>query len=154
MIGEGDQALDFALPDESGRVVTLADYRGRWLVLYFYPKDDTSGCTKEAISFSGLAGEFAALNAAIAGVSPDSVKSHGKFRDKHDLSVTLLSDEEKSLIQAYGLWVEKKLYGRSYMGVDRSTFLIDPEGRIAKIWRGVKVPGHAEAVLEELRSRV
>ncbi len=151
MVGEGDKAPDFSLPDETGAIRTLGDFKGRYLVLYFYPKDDTSGCTKEAVGFTGLKGEFDALNADVVGVSPDSVKSHGKFREKHKLDVTLLADEEKSAIQAYGVWAEKKMYGKSYMGVERSTFLIDPKGKIAKVWRGVKVPGHAEAVLDALR---
>lgn len=151
MIGEGDKAPDFSLPDETGAIRTLGDFKGRYLVLYFYPKDDTSGCTKEAVGFTGLKAEFDALNADVVGVSPDSVKSHEKFRDKHKLDVTLLADEEKSAIQAYGVWAEKKMYGKSYMGVERSTFLIDPKGKIAKVWRGVKVPGHAEAVLDALR---
>jgi peroxiredoxin Q/BCP len=151
MVGEGDKAPGFSLPDESGELVSLGDYSGKYLVLYFYPKDDTSGCTKEAVTFTELKGEFEAANAAIAGVSPDSVKSHGKFKDKHKLGITLLADEEKAAIQAYGVWAEKKMYGKSYMGVERSTFLIGPDGRILQVWRGVKVPGHAEAVLNALK---
>src|SRR5579883_2618633 len=127
MLNEGDKAVDFSLPDASNSPVKLSDFNGRYVVLYFYPKDDTSGCTKEAIDFSTLHGEFEKLNAVVIGVSPDSVKSHAKFRDKHSLGVTLLADEEKSAIQAYGVWAEKKMYGKSYMGVDRSTFLIGPE---------------------------
>lgn len=152
MIGEGDAAPDFSLPDAAGKTVKLSDFSGKYLVLYFYPKDDTSGCTKEALNFSELTGEFEALNAQVVGVSPDSVKSHGKFRDKHGLGITLLADEGKSAIEAYGVWAEKKMYGKAYMGVDRSTFLIGPDGKILKAWRGVKVPGHAEAVLDAVKA--
>ncbi len=151
MLTEGDPAPDFVLPDASGKENRLSDLKGRFVVLYFYPKDDTTGCTKEAINFTELKTEFDGLNATIIGVSPDTAKSHAKFSEKHALGITLLSDREKSVIRAYGAWVEKKMYGRSYMGVDRSTFLIGPDGRIVKIWRGVKVPGHAAAVLEALK---
>jgi peroxiredoxin Q/BCP len=153
MVGEGDEAPQFALPDAAGEIVRLSDFKGRWLVLYFYPKDDTSGCTKEALGFDALSSEFKANKAEVAGVSPDSVASHEKFRGKHGLGVTLLADEKREAIEAYGVWAEKKMYGRTYMGVDRSTFLIGPGGRIAKAWRGVKVPGHAEAVLEAVKER-
>lgn len=153
MIGAGDKAPDFSLPNEAGETVSLGDYQGKFVVLYFYPKDDTTGCTKEAAGFTEMKGEFDALNAEILGVSPDAAKSHAKFKAKYDLGITLLSDEEKSAIQAYGAWGEKKMYGKTYMGVDRSTFLIDPEGQIVKAWRGVKVPGHVQAVLEALKAQ-
>ena len=122
------------------------------MVLYFYPKDDTSGCTKEAIAFSGLLDAFKAANTVVVGMSPDSATKHDKFKAKHDLTVTLVADEEKETLQAYGVWVEKSMYGRKYMGVERSTFLIDKDGTIAEVWRKVKVPGHAEAVLEAAKT--
>jgi len=143
----GDAAPDFTLPRDGGGVVSLADFKGKALVLYFYPKDDTSGCTAEAIDFNKLAGDFASSNAAVVGVSPDPVKAHDKFRDKYELAFPLLADETKKVLEAYGVWVEKSMYGRKYMGVERSTFLIAADGRIARIWRKVKVPGHAQEVL-------
>jgi peroxiredoxin Q/BCP len=151
MLNKGDIVPQFALPDADGNEVRLSDLNGRYAVLYFYPKDDTSGCTKEALDFNQLKGDFEALGARIAGVSPDSVKSHVKFAAKHGLAITLLSDEQKAVIQAFGVWVEKKMYGKAYMGVDRSTFLIGPDGKIVEAWHGVKVPGHAAAVLKALR---
>jgi thioredoxin-dependent peroxiredoxin len=153
MLKDGDKAPDFALPDGDGKIRKLSSLEGRYKVVYFYPKDDTSGCTKEAQNFTELKEEFDAVNAEVIGISPDSAKSHAKFRDKHTLQVTLLADEEKAAISAYGVWVEKKMYGKAYMGVERSTFLIAPDGKIAQSWRGVKVPGHAAAVLEALKSR-
>jgi thioredoxin-dependent peroxiredoxin len=147
-LSAGDQAPDFSLPDHSGRTVTLGDYAGKALVLYFYPEDDTSGCTAEAIAFNGKAKDFAKAGAAILGVSPDPVKSHAKFREKHALEIPLAADETKEMLEAYGVWAEKSMYGRKYMGVERTTFLIDAQGRIAKIWTKVKVPGHAEEVLQ------
>jgi peroxiredoxin Q/BCP len=151
MLNKGDIVAGFALPDADGNEVRLSDLEGQYAVIYFYPKDDTSGCTKEALDFNQLKGDFEALGARIAGVSPDSVKSHAKFAAKHGLEITLLSDEQKSVIQAFGVWVEKKMYGKAYMGVDRSTFLIGPDGKIVEAWRGVKVPGHAAAVLKALK---
>jgi peroxiredoxin Q/BCP len=148
----GDMAPDFALPTDSGTTLTRDGFAGRKLVLYFYPKDDTSGCTREAQDFTALAGEFAAAGAAVLGVSKDSVASHGKFRAKYDLAIELGSDEASGVAEAYGAWVEKSMYGRKYMGIDRSTFLIGPDGRIARIWRKVKVPGHAAEVLEAVRA--
>ena len=153
MLNQGDKAPDFALPDAEGKVWKLSDQKGHYTVVYFYPKDDTSGCTKEAQNFSELKDEFAKLKAEIIGISPDSSKSHTKFRDKYELQVTLLSDEEKSAIQAYGVWAEKKMYGKTYMGVERSTFLVGPDGTIVHAWKGVKVPGHAAAVLEALKTQ-
>ena len=149
---EGSKAPDFSLPTDGGETVSLATFTGKPLVLYFYPKDDTSGCTKEAIAFTGLAAEFDAIGAKVLGVSPDSVQKHAKFRAKHDLGVMLGADEEKQTLETYGVWVEKSMYGRKYMGVERSTFLIDGTGVIRKAWRKVKVPGHAEAVLEAAKA--
>lgn len=145
--GVGDPAPDFALPTDGGGHARLADYKGRAVILYFYPKDDTSGCTAEAIAFSGLKAKFDAAGAAVVGVSPDSAASHVKFKKKHGLAIELAADPERAAIDAYGVWKEKSMYGRKYFGVERATFLIDREGRIARIWRKVKVPGHAEEVL-------
>jgi peroxiredoxin Q/BCP len=144
-------APDFTLPKDGGGTVSLKDLQGRMAVLFFYPKDDTTGCTLEAKDFSDRAAAFAGLGAEVAGISPDSLKSHGKFKEKHQLAVTLLSDETKQMLQAYGLWVEKSMYGRKYMGVERTTLLLDPSGKIAQMWEKVKVPGHAEEVLEAAR---
>jgi len=152
MVSEGAKAPGFELPRDGGGNVSLDEFKGQPVVLYFYPKDDTSGCTKEAVNFSAMADDFAAAGAQIIGVSPDPVKSHDKFKAKHDLKVTLASDEEKTVLEAYGVWAEKKMYGKTYMGVERSTFLIDKDGKIAKAWRKVKVPGHAEAVLEAVKA--
>ncbi len=148
----GEPAPDFSLPDDSGGRVGLEDYAGGKLVLYFYPKDDTSGCTKEAIAFSGLLPEFEKAGAKVLGVSPDKPAAHAKFKGKHALELRLGADEAKETLQAYGVWVEKSMYGRVYMGVERATFLIGRDGRIAKVWRKVKVAGHAEAVLEAARA--
>ncbi|ACB93671.1 thioredoxin-dependent thiol peroxidase [Beijerinckia indica] len=148
----GDTAPEFHLPDDRGGTLSLADFAGKKLVLYFYPKDDTSGCTKEAIDLNGLKGDFDKAGTNILGVSPDSVASHVKFKTKHKLDLALGSDETKAMLETYGVWVEKSMYGRKYMGVERTTFLIGPDGKIAKIWRKVKVPGHAEAVLEAARA--
>lgn len=147
-LSEGDHAPDFNLPTDASGTVSLSSFAGKPVVLYFYPKDDTPGCTKEAVTFSELMPRFAKRGIQIIGVSPDSVASHMKFRNKHDLGVALGSDEDKSVCQSYGVWVEKSMYGKTYMGVERATFLIGPDGKIARIWRKVKVPGHAEAVLE------
>lgn len=149
-VSEGGKAPDFTLETADGRV-SLADFAGKTLVLYFYPKDDTSGCTKEAQAFSALAGEFAAAGATVLGASKDSLAAHKKFTAKYGLTIPLGSDPDGVVIEAYGSWVEKSMYGRSYMGIDRSTFLIR-NGKIEKIWRKVKVPGHAEAVLEAVRA--
>lgn len=148
---DGDKAPDFTLESEDGPV-SLSDYAGKPLVLYFYPKDDTSGCTKQAIGFSERKAEFDAIGAAILGVSPDPVKSHAKFRDKHDLTIRLGADPDKATLQAYDVWKEKSMYGRKYMGVERSTFLIDGDGVIRQSWRKVKVPGHVDAVLDAVKA--
>jgi peroxiredoxin Q/BCP len=147
MVQDGDRAPDFVLPTDSGENVKLSQLKGKPVVLYFYPKDDTSGCTVEAKDFSSLAAAFHKAGTQVIGVSPDSVESHVKFRKKHDLSVRLAADQEKVVANAYGVWVEKSMYGRKYMGVERSTFLIDKAGRIARSWRKVKVAGHAAEVL-------
>lgn len=147
----GDVAPDFTLPRDGGGTIRLSDFRGRSLVVYFYPKDDTSGCTSEAKDFTALAADFDRAGAAIVGISPDPVKKHDRFVAKYDLSIPLAADEERQAIEAYGVWQEKSLYGRRYMGVERSTFLIDPEGKIARIWPKVKVKGHAEDVLAAVR---
>lgn len=149
---KGDLAPDFALPAAGGGEIRLTAYRGRAVVLYFYPKDDTSGCTAEAIDFTRLKPEFDRYGAVLVGMSPDSVKKHDKFRAKHGLAVELVADETKETLAAWGVWVEKSMYGRKYMGVERTTVLIAPDGRIAEIWRKVSVPGHADEVLAALRA--
>lgn len=143
----GGAAPDFELAGADGPV-RLADFKGKALVLYFYPKDDTTGCTREAQDFTTLAPEFAKAGAAVLGVSKDSVASHAKFTAKHGLGIPLGSDPEGVVIERYGSWVEKSLYGRKYMGIDRSTFLIDKAGKVARVWRKVKTPGHAAEVLK------
>ncbi|MGB7975156.1 MAG: peroxiredoxin [Roseiarcus sp.] len=144
---EGDIAPTFELPTDGGGRTHLQDLKGKPVVIYFYPKDDTSGCTAEAIAFNALRVKFAAAGATVIGVSPDSAASHDKFKRKHNLEIALAADPERSAIQVYGVWKEKSMYGRKYFGVERSTFLIDRNGRIARIWRKVKVPGHADEVL-------
>jgi peroxiredoxin Q/BCP len=151
-IKDGDAAPDFALPDADDEAVKLSDLRGGTVVVYFYPKDDTEGCTAEAKDFTCLADDFKRAKATLVGISPDSTASHRKFRDKFDLGVRLLSDEGHSVADAYGVWVEKSMYGRTFMGVERATFLIDKSGRIARSWRKVRVPGHAQDVLEAVQS--
>ncbi len=147
----GNKAPDFKLPDATGDIVSLKDYKEKWLVLYFYPKDNTSGCTTEAIDFTGTLPEFKKLGASVIGVSPDSCKSHQKFIEKHDLAVTLLSDEEKTVMEKYGVWQLKKMYGKDYFGVVRTTLLIGPDGKIKHIWNNVKVAGHVQDVLNKLK---
>lgn len=151
-LGRGDKAPNFELPDDRQKLRTLKSYAGKKLVLYFYPKDDTSGCTKEALDFSALKPDFDKLGVAILGISPDSPDSHGKFKDKHKLTLDLASDPTKRMLEAYGVWAEKSMYGRKFMGVERTTFLIGPDGKIVEIWSKVRVPGHAEAVLEAARA--
>ncbi|CAM5406948.1 peroxiredoxin Q/BCP [Aquamicrobium terrae] len=148
----GDPAPDFHLPRDGGGALALSGLAGRPVVLYFYPADDTPSCTAEALDFSRLKPDFEKAGAAVIGLSPDSTRKHDKFKAKHGLGVDLVADEEREAIEAYGLWVEKKLYGRTYMGVERATFLIGADGRIVRIWRKVKVKGHAEAVLEAVHA--
>ena len=152
MVHEGDEAPDFELLTESGEKLKLSRLKTQPVVLYFYPKDDTSGCTLEAKDFSRLAPDFRKAGVEVIGLSPDSVESHRKFSNKYGLAVRLAADEDKAVATAYGVWVEKSMYGRKYMGVERSTFLIDKSGRIAQSWRKVKVPGHAEEVLAAARA--
>jgi peroxiredoxin Q/BCP len=146
-VDAGQPVPDFTLPRDGGGTLGPKDFRGRKLVLYFYPKDDTAGCTTEALGFTARLADFEAANTAVLGISKDSVKSHDKFRDKHKLAVPLLSDEDGSVVEAFGTWVEKSMYGRKYMGIERSTFLVGPDGTVAQVWRNVKVPGHVEQVL-------
>ena len=148
----GDLAPGFTLPRDGGGTVSLAEMRGSPVVLYFYPKDDTSGCTTEALAFTALADEFSKAGAKVIGLSPDAVKSHDKFVAKHGLSVILASDEEKSVLSAYGVWKEKSMYGKTYMGVERTTVLIDGKGVVREIWPKVKVAGHARAVLDAVKA--
>ncbi len=151
---EGKRAPDFSLPSDDGKTYSLSDFQGKWLVLYFYPRDNTSGCTTEAKEFSELLEEFRRLGAEVVGVSPQGPESHAKFRQKHGLKVLLLSDENREVIKAYGAWGVKKRYGKEHEGVIRSTFLIDPQGVIRKAWRNVRAKGHAAKVLEALKSLV
>ncbi|MFZ9013717.1 MAG: thioredoxin-dependent thiol peroxidase [Alphaproteobacteria bacterium] len=152
MLDVGDVAPDFTLPTDGGGEMTLSSMRGKKVVLYFYPKDDTSGCTKEAYDFREKISEFEKAGAVVLGMSPDGVKKHDKFKAKYDLPFSLIADEEKTALQAYGVWVEKSMYGRKYMGVERTTFLIDADGSIQSVWRKVKVPGHVDAVLDEVQA--
>jgi peroxiredoxin Q/BCP len=152
MAEAGQKAPDFDLPTDGGGTIKLSRLKGSPVVVYFYPKDDTSGCTKEAQAFTALAEDFAKAGVRVIGISPDSVASHAKFRAKYGLGIDLAADEARQAIEAYGVWVEKSMYGKKYMGVDRSTFLIDAKGRIAKAWRKVKVPGHAEEVMEAAKA--
>jgi peroxiredoxin Q/BCP len=148
----GDLAPQFDLPRDGGGTLSLAALSGKPVVLYFYPQDDTTSCTQEAISFSQLKPEFEKAGAVVIGLSPDSMKKHDKFKSKYSLTIDLAADEERKAIEAYHLWVEKSMYGRKYMGVERATFLIGSDGRIARIWRKVRVKGHAEEVLEAVRA--
>ncbi len=148
----GDKAPDFTLPRNGGGEINLASLQGKAVVLYFYPKDDTSGCTVQALDFSAMGADFEAANAVVIGISPDSVKSHDKFAAKHALTVMLASDEEKTVLETYGVWKEKSMYGKKYMGVERTTYLIAPDGKIAKVWNKVKPAGHAQIVLEAIRA--
>jgi peroxiredoxin Q/BCP len=151
-LASGDKAPDFTLPRDGGGSVSLRDFKGKKLVVYFYPKADTSGCTKEAIAFSALKSAFAKAGTVVLGVSADPVAALDAFKAKHALTIGLASDETRKMLDAYGVWGEKSMYGRRYMGISRTTFLIGPDGRIAQVWSKVKVPGHAEAVLEAART--
>lgn len=148
----GDTAPDFTLPRDGGSSVTLSALRPNRVVVYFYPKDDTSGCTIEAKDFTSLAAEFAAAGVTVIGISKDSVKAHDKFVAKHDLGIILASDEEGTTCEDYGVWGEKQMYGKTYMGIERATFLIGADGKIAQVWRKVKAKGHAEAVLDVVKA--
>lgn len=148
---EGDVAPDFTLPTDGGDSISLSALKGKPVVLYFYPKDDTPGCTKEACGFRDAQADFSSIGATVIGVSKDSVAKHDKFKAKYELNFPLAADEDGTVCEAYGTWVEKSMYGRKYMGIDRATFLIDADGKLAKIWRKVKVPGHVEAVLAALK---
>jgi peroxiredoxin Q/BCP len=152
MAENGGKAPDFTLPDAAGNAVRLSSLMGSPVVVYFYPKDDTDGCTAEAKDFTCLIDAFKSAGADVLGISPDSPESHRQFQDKYGLGVRLLSDQSHAAAEAFGVWVEKSMYGRTFMGVERSTFLIDPEGKIVKSWRRVKVPGHAEEVLQAVRA--
>ena len=151
MLEVGKKAPDFSLLNQDEKKISLKDYVGQKVVLYFYPKDDTSGCTKEACSFSDDLPKFSKVDAVILGVSPDSVKSHKKFSEKYKLKFDLLADDEKNVVEKYGVWKEKSMYGRKYMGVERTTFIIDEKGKIKKIFNKVKVDGHNKEVLEALK---
>ncbi len=148
----GQPAPAFTLPRDGGGEVSLSDFSSQKVVVYFYPKDDTPGCTKEAISFTEAAEEFSALGVTVLGISKDTVAKHEKFRDKHALSVILLSDAESDTCEKFGVWVEKNMYGKTYMGIERATFLIDENGNVAHSWRKVKVPGHVAEVLQTIRA--
>ena len=148
----GDTAPDFSLPRDGGETVSLSDLKGKKVVLFFYPKDDTPGCTKEAIGFTEALAQFEAAGAVVIGASKDTVAKHEKFVAKHDLKVPLISDGEGDLCESYGVWVEKQMYGKTYMGIERATYLIDVDGKIAQVWRKVKVPGHVDAVLEAVQA--
>lgn len=147
-IEAGTEAPDFTLPTDGGGSITLSALRGKPVVVYFYPKDDTSGCTKEACGFRDLFPDFSQVDAVIIGISKDGVASHDKFKAKYELPFTLAADTETAVAAAYGVWVEKSMYGRKYMGMDRATFVIDREGKVAKLWRKVKIPGHVDDVLK------
>jgi thioredoxin-dependent peroxiredoxin len=152
MLSEGDAAPNPSFTTAAGTLASIAEFKGKKLVLYFYPKDDTTGCTKEAQEFTSLASDLAKAGAEIVGISKDSVKSHAKFIGKYDLKVALGSDEDGAVCEAFGVWVEKSMYGKKYMGIERSTFLIGADGKIARIWRKVKVAGHAADVLEAAKA--
>ena len=152
MLNEGDPVPDVKLQGMEGQAISPADFSGQKLVIYFYPKDDTSGCTREAQDFTALAGEFEKAGTWVLGVSKDDAARHRKFIDKYELKVPLATDSDGSVCEAFGTWVQKSMYGRKYMGIDRATFLIDRDGVVKRVWRKVKVPGHAEEVLEAARA--
>ncbi|MCP3389938.1 peroxiredoxin [Bradyrhizobium sp. CCGB12] len=151
-LAEGQKAPAFRLPRDGGDVVTLADYAGQKLVLFFYPRADTPGCTREAIDFTRLADAFAAAGTAVLGISADPLKAQEKFRDKHKLGVPLMSDETHEMLEAYGAWGEKSMYGKSFLGILRTTVLVGSDGSVARVWRNIRVDGHADEVLEAARS--
>ncbi|HSG49482.1 MAG TPA: thioredoxin-dependent thiol peroxidase [Longimicrobiales bacterium] len=152
MLEPGNKAPEFTLTSDTGEAVSLKDFRGKTVVLYFYPKDDTSGCTAQACDLRDGMEDFTALGAVILGVSPDSQRSHEKFKSKYDLNFPLLVDEDHAVAEAYGVWVEKSMYGKTYMGIDRSTFIIDPDGRLEAVWRGVKAREHAQRLREHFEA--
>jgi peroxiredoxin Q/BCP len=152
MPAAGEPAPDFALPDENGVIHRLSDQRGRWTIVYFYPKDDTPGCTVEACAFRDANDALLAAGAVVWGISPDDARSHGRFREKFRLTFPLLSDEDHATAEAYGAWVEKTRYGKTYMGIQRSTFLVAPDGRVAHAWHRVTADGHAEDVMATLEA--
>ena len=152
VLTEGAKAPPFHLPRDGGGMISLSDFSGKKLVLFFYPRADTPGCTREAIDFTRLQGDFAAADTEVLGISADSLKAQEKFRDKHRLGVPLISDEKHQMLEAYGAWGEKSMYGRSFLGILRTTVLIGSDGHVARVWRSVKVDGHADAVLEAARS--
>ena len=151
MVKIGESAPDICLPNQNGEEICLKDLLGKWVVLYFYPKDNTSGCTLEARDFTSAVGEFQQLDAEIIGISPDSIKSHENFIAKHSLGINLLSDPEHKTLEAYSAWGKKKMYGREFYGVVRTTFLINPQGMVEHIWSKVSVKGHVDTVLEKLK---
>jgi peroxiredoxin Q/BCP len=151
-LNPGDPIPEFTLPTDGGRTLSLADLKGEKSILYFYPKDNTSGCTKEAQAFRDSLDDFAAAGARIVGVSKDGVASHDKFKEKQNLNFTLVSDVDGTLCEAFGVWVEKSMYGKKYMGIERATFLADADGVVRRVWRKVKVPGHAAEVLEAVKA--
>ena len=150
----GSVAPDFTLPSDGDGSLTLSDFKGQNVVLYFYPRDDTPGCTTEAKEFTDAKDELAGLNTVVIGMSKDTPAKHDKFIAKHDLDVRLASDEEGGTLEAYGVWVEKKNYGKTYMGIERSTFLIDEDGKVAEVWRKVRVKGHVDKVIEAVKAHV
>jgi thioredoxin-dependent peroxiredoxin len=152
MVNEGDVVPDVKMLTVEGKEISPADFRSQKLVLYFYPKDDTSGCTAEAQAFSALADQFEEANAWVLGISKDDAKKHARFIEKYDLKVQLATDSDGAVCEAFGTWIEKSMYGRKYMGIDRATFLVDRDGVVKRVWRKVKVPGHAEEVLEAARA--
>jgi peroxiredoxin Q/BCP len=148
----GKKAPTFNLPRDGGGQMSLSDFKGRKLVIYFYPRADTPGCTRESIDFSKLRAEFAKAGAEVLGISADPVKAQDAFKKKHDLTIALLSDETRMMLESYGVWDKKSMYGRIFMGIIRATFLIDPDGKVARIWPKVRVPGHAQEVLEAVKA--
>jgi len=151
-VNEGDKAPAFSMPTDGGGTINLKDLKGKNVVLYFYPKDSTPGCTKEACGFRDLMPDFSKVDAEIIGVSKDSIKRHDNFKAKHQLPFVLASDENDDVCERYGVWVEKSMYGKKFMGIERATFLIDGKGKVRKVWRKVKVPGHVEDVLEAVKA--
>ena len=152
MLSEGQAVPDVKLEGMDGQAISPADFRGQKLVIYFYPKDDTSGCTREAQDFTALAAEFEKVGAGVLGVSKDDARKHRKFTDKYELKVPLATDADGSVCEAFGTWIQKSMYGRKYMGIERATFLIDGDGLVQRVWRNVKVPGHAQEVLAAARA--